>query len=48
MNVQSKVEIASDGPIAEADRFHTKRALELARLGTGLVSPNPLVGCVVG
>ena len=23
------------------------RALELARLGTGLVSPNPLVGCVV-
>jgi diaminohydroxyphosphoribosylaminopyrimidine deaminase/5-amino-6-(5-phosphoribosylamino)uracil reductase len=29
------------------DELYMKRALELARLGEGLVSPNPLVGCVV-
>ena len=31
----------------ETDVQHTKRALELARRGIGLVSPNPLVGCVI-
>ena len=29
------------------DELLMKRALELARLGAGQVSPNPLVGCVV-
>ncbi|MEO5860081.1 MAG: bifunctional diaminohydroxyphosphoribosylaminopyrimidine deaminase/5-amino-6-(5-phosphoribosylamino)uracil reductase RibD [Pyrinomonadaceae bacterium] len=29
------------------DIQHSSRALELARLGVGLVSPNPLVGCVI-
>ncbi|EMR01058.1 bifunctional diaminohydroxyphosphoribosylaminopyrimidine deaminase/5-amino-6-(5-phosphoribosylamino)uracil reductase RibD [Cesiribacter andamanensis] len=31
----------------EQDRLYMQRALELARLGAGRVSPNPLVGCVV-
>ena len=31
----------------ETDIRHTARALELARRGIGLVSPNPLVGCVI-
>ncbi len=30
-----------------ADLKFTKRALELSRRGIGLVSPNPLVGCVI-
>jgi diaminohydroxyphosphoribosylaminopyrimidine deaminase / 5-amino-6-(5-phosphoribosylamino)uracil reductase len=30
-----------------SDELFMKRALELARLGIGLVSPNPRVGCVV-
>lgn len=37
------------GPV-DADSFDivaTRRALELARKGVGLVSPNPLVGCVI-
>jgi len=29
------------------DELFMKRALELARLGSGYVSPNPLVGCIV-
>jgi len=32
---------------SETDLKHTRRAIELASLGAGLVSPNPLVGCVV-
>jgi diaminohydroxyphosphoribosylaminopyrimidine deaminase/5-amino-6-(5-phosphoribosylamino)uracil reductase len=32
---------------SERDLQHTRRALELAAAGTGLVSPNPLVGCVI-
>ena len=32
---------------SEIDIRYTRRALELARLGVGLVSPNPLVGCVI-
>jgi diaminohydroxyphosphoribosylaminopyrimidine deaminase/5-amino-6-(5-phosphoribosylamino)uracil reductase len=32
---------------SERDLQNTRRALELAAAGTGLVSPNPLVGCVV-
>ncbi|HVX10877.1 MAG TPA: bifunctional diaminohydroxyphosphoribosylaminopyrimidine deaminase/5-amino-6-(5-phosphoribosylamino)uracil reductase RibD [Pirellulales bacterium] len=31
----------------ELDRWHMRRALELASLGRGLVEPNPLVGCVI-
>src|SRR6188768_605173 len=31
----------------ESDIRLTQRALELASAGTGLVSPNPLVGCVI-
>ncbi|WP_439880977.1 bifunctional diaminohydroxyphosphoribosylaminopyrimidine deaminase/5-amino-6-(5-phosphoribosylamino)uracil reductase RibD [Pontibacter sp. MBLB2868] len=30
-----------------ADELYMQRALELARLGSGFVSPNPMVGCVV-
>lgn len=30
-----------------ADQLYMQRALELATLGTGQVSPNPLVGCVI-
>jgi diaminohydroxyphosphoribosylaminopyrimidine deaminase/5-amino-6-(5-phosphoribosylamino)uracil reductase len=33
--------------LTTADREHLKRALELAELGRGRVSPNPLVGAVV-
>ncbi|MBX7174710.1 MAG: bifunctional diaminohydroxyphosphoribosylaminopyrimidine deaminase/5-amino-6-(5-phosphoribosylamino)uracil reductase RibD [Pyrinomonadaceae bacterium] len=32
---------------SQIDLQHTKRALELAALGIGQVSPNPLVGCVI-
>ena len=32
---------------ADADRRHMQSALELAAGGTGWVSPNPLVGCVI-
>ncbi len=32
---------------SERDIEFTRRALELARQGIGLVSPNPLVGCVI-
>jgi diaminohydroxyphosphoribosylaminopyrimidine deaminase/5-amino-6-(5-phosphoribosylamino)uracil reductase len=31
----------------ETDLVHLRRAFELARGGVGLVSPNPLVGCVI-
>lgn len=33
--------------LTTADREHLKRALELAELGRGKVSPNPLVGAVI-
>jgi len=32
---------------AELDRWHMRRALELALLGQGHVEPNPMVGCVI-
>jgi len=32
---------------SQIDLQHTRRALELASLGVGQVSPNPLVGCVI-
>lgn len=32
---------------AELDRWHMRRALELAMLGQGYVEPNPMVGCVI-
>ncbi|MGD9628099.1 MAG: bifunctional diaminohydroxyphosphoribosylaminopyrimidine deaminase/5-amino-6-(5-phosphoribosylamino)uracil reductase RibD [Pyrinomonadaceae bacterium] len=37
------------GPVnaGSLDLVTTRRALELARKGVGLVSPNPLVGCVI-
>ena len=34
-------------PIPEQDRYWMQRALELARRGIGLCSPNPVVGCVI-
>jgi len=33
--------------LTDTDRIHLKRALELAELGRGRVSPNPLVGAVL-
>ncbi len=33
--------------LTEQDRLHLARALELAELGRGNVSPNPVVGCVI-
>ena len=33
--------------MSESDIKFTKRTLELATLGIGLVSPNPLVGCLI-
>ncbi len=33
--------------ILDIDNGHTRRALEVAAMGTGLVTPNPLVGCVI-
>jgi diaminohydroxyphosphoribosylaminopyrimidine deaminase/5-amino-6-(5-phosphoribosylamino)uracil reductase len=35
-------------PISETDRRHLARAIELAEQGRGHVSPNPLVGAVLG
>ncbi len=32
---------------ADLDRWHMRRALELAVLGEGHVEPNPMVGCVI-
>ena len=32
-------------PDIELDRVWMQRALDLARLGKGLVEPNPMVGC---
>ena len=34
--------------VTDTDRHHLARAIELAERGRGLVSPNPLVGAVVG
>jgi len=36
-----------DFPINHSHEIYMRRAVELARLGTGNVSPNPLVGCVI-
>ena len=33
---------------ADIDRRHLARAIELAQQGRGQVSPNPLVGAVIG
>jgi diaminohydroxyphosphoribosylaminopyrimidine deaminase/5-amino-6-(5-phosphoribosylamino)uracil reductase len=33
--------------LTQQDRLHLSRALELAELGRGRVSPNPIVGCVI-
>ena len=37
----------ASGPIPDQDRHWMQRALELARRGLGLCSPNPVVGCVI-
>ncbi|UYZ62135.1 bifunctional diaminohydroxyphosphoribosylaminopyrimidine deaminase/5-amino-6-(5-phosphoribosylamino)uracil reductase RibD [Hymenobacter weizhouensis] len=34
-------------PSSDFDQLMMRRALDLARLGTGYVRPNPLVGCVI-
>src|SRR5680860_925767 len=39
--------IRMDASLKTADREHLRRALELAELGHGKVSPNPLVGAVL-
>ena len=33
--------------ITEEDKKYMRRAIELAKLGTGAVNPNPLVGAVI-
>ena len=35
------------GPITDQDNYWMRRALELARHGIGVTSPNPAVGCVI-
>lgn len=42
-----KFESWMDFPINHSHETYMQRALELARLGAGNVSPNPLVGCVI-
>lgn len=39
--------MTASGPIRDQDRTWMQRALELARRGIGLCSPNPVVGCVI-
>ena len=39
--------IVQEDDANEADVRFSRRAIDLAKQGTGLVSPNPLVGCVV-
>src|SRR5579862_8081583 len=34
--------------VTDTDRRHLERAIDLAEGGRGLVSPNPLVGAVIG
>lgn len=36
-----------NGPQIDIDRLYVGRSLDLAAMGIGLVSPNPLVGCVI-
>ena len=43
--LESAVQIKTDVP--QADERWMQRALELARYGVGLCSPNPAVGCVI-
>jgi len=42
-----KFEAWMDFPVSHSHEIYMKRALELAMLGAGNVSPNPLVGCVI-
>jgi diaminohydroxyphosphoribosylaminopyrimidine deaminase/5-amino-6-(5-phosphoribosylamino)uracil reductase len=39
--------MTASGPISDQDRYWMQRALELARRGIGVTSPNPAVGCVI-
>lgn len=47
MGISSLISIKTTDPTLEIHETFMKRAIELAALGTGSVSPNPLVGCVV-
>ncbi|QNE41257.1 bifunctional diaminohydroxyphosphoribosylaminopyrimidine deaminase/5-amino-6-(5-phosphoribosylamino)uracil reductase RibD [Hymenobacter sp. NBH84] len=38
---------AASPPFTDFDQLMMRRALDLARLGTGYTRPNPLVGCVI-
>ena len=42
-----KAELKPSTDVTASDVVMTKRALDLAAKGVGLVSPNPLVGCVI-
>ena len=39
--------MTTSGPITDRDTHWMRRALELARRGIGVTSPNPAVGCVI-
>jgi diaminohydroxyphosphoribosylaminopyrimidine deaminase/5-amino-6-(5-phosphoribosylamino)uracil reductase len=39
--------MTASGPITDLDLYWMRRALELARRGIGVTSPNPAVGCVI-
>lgn len=43
----NKFEHWMDFPINHSHEIYMKRAMELATNGSGSVSPNPLVGCVI-
>ncbi|HET9487520.1 MAG TPA: bifunctional diaminohydroxyphosphoribosylaminopyrimidine deaminase/5-amino-6-(5-phosphoribosylamino)uracil reductase RibD, partial [Chryseosolibacter sp.] len=43
----NKIDRRMDFPANQSHEVYMTRALELAKNGTGNVSPNPLVGCVI-
>jgi diaminohydroxyphosphoribosylaminopyrimidine deaminase / 5-amino-6-(5-phosphoribosylamino)uracil reductase len=47
MNLPDTITITEQQPVSEMDQHLMARALNLAQRGTGLVSPGPLVGCVI-
>jgi diaminohydroxyphosphoribosylaminopyrimidine deaminase / 5-amino-6-(5-phosphoribosylamino)uracil reductase len=47
MNAQPTVGSVRNKKADETDRRFSQLAIELSRRGTGVVSPNPLVGCVI-
>ena len=42
-----KITKAKHKKILKQDEFYMKRAIELAKNGTGWVNPNPLVGAII-